>query len=148
MAYSVNCKCQAIRLSLHNQPIVHAYCHCSDCRELLNNPFHSVTAWKEKDVKIETGVDLVAVYQHPTLKMQKYFCKNCGEVIFNTNVMNWRVVSQLLIAKSYQGKLPKELASNKHFFYEQRVIDINDDLRKYLRGTSGPLYEQESGNQS
>ena len=141
MTYKVHCKCNNVELSLTNKPIVHAFCHCTDCRELLDIPFHSITAWKEEDISIDKGEDDITVFQHPTLKMQKHFCKYCGEVLFNTNGMNWLVVSQLLISKSNGNKLPQELASNRHFFYEQRVTDIKDDLPKYLRGTDGPLYE-------
>lgn len=141
MTYKIHCKCGSVEVLLSNKPIVHAFCHCADCRELLDIPYHSVTAWKEENVSIDKGQDAITVFQHPTLKMQKHFCKHCGEVLFNTNSMNWRVVSQLLIAKCNENELPEELASNRHFFYEQRVTNINDKLPKYLRGTDGPLYE-------
>jgi hypothetical protein len=125
---------------LHNKPIVKAYCHCTDCRDLLDIPFHSVTAWKAESVSILKGANDISIYQHPNLSMQKHFCKNCGEILFNTNGMNWRIVSQLLISKCHNNELPDELKSTKHFFYEQRVINIEDDLPKYLRGSDGPLY--------
>lgn len=67
-------------------------------------------------------------------------CSTCGEVLFNTNAFDWRVVSQLLISRSNQRQLPEALSSNRHFFYEQRIIDIDNDLPKYLRGTDGPLF--------
>jgi hypothetical protein len=36
--------------------------------------------------------------------------------------------------------LPK-MRLDKHFFYEQRVVDIQDGLLKILRRAVGPLYE-------
>ena len=90
---------------------------------------------------IVSGEENLILYQHPRLKMQKHFCASCGEVLFNTNGMDWRVISQLLIAKCNAGELPLELRPDKHFFYEQRVVDISDELPKYLRGTNGPLFE-------
>jgi len=54
-AYKVHCDCGAVELSITGQPIVHAYCHCVDCRELLNVPYHAVTAWNSKDVTITNG---------------------------------------------------------------------------------------------
>ncbi|MEH6396203.1 GFA family protein [Pseudoalteromonas sp.] len=143
MTYKIHCNCERVEISLSNKPIVHAFCHCEDCRELLDIPFHSVTAWKEEEVSINKGLDTITVFQHPTLNMQKHFCKHCGEVLFNTNGMNWCVVSQLLISKCNGNELPQELISNRHFFYEQRVTDIQDDLPKYLRGTDGLLYQEE-----
>lgn len=54
-AYKVHCDCGAVELSITGQPIVHAYYHCVDCRELLNVPYHAVTAWNSKDVTITNG---------------------------------------------------------------------------------------------
>ena len=143
MPHHVHCHCGGIEITLNNKPIVHAYCHCVDCRDLLGLPFHSVTAWKEENVSIDKGAGLISAFKHPTLNMEKHFCSICGDVLFNTNGMNWSVVSQLLIAQSNGGKLPDELASDKHFFYEQRVTTVEDSLPKFLRGTDGPLYESE-----
>jgi len=141
-SYTFHCECQAIEISLSGAPIVHACCHCADCRELLDIPFHFVTAWKAESVSIVRGEEHLVVYQRPRLNMQKHFGSECGEVLYSTNGMDWRVVSQLIIAKCNEGKLAKELRSDKHFFYEQRVVDIEDPLPKYLRGTNGPVFEK------
>lgn len=95
--YSVHCQCGAIEVQLHNSPVVHEFCHCSDCRDLLDIPFHAVTAWKKDDAVIVKGEEDLSVYKHPSLEMIRCYCKCCGETVFNTNVMDWRVISQLLI---------------------------------------------------
>ena len=139
--YKVHCQCGAVEARLANSPIVHAVCHCEDCRDLLDIPFHALTAWDKDDVLIEKGENDLSIYNHPSLEMSRVFCRNCGETIFNTNVMGWRVVSQLLISKCNNNEIPENLRSDKHFFYEQRVVDIQDDLPRYLRGTDGPVYK-------
>ncbi len=145
MTYEIRCACGSVKASISNKPISHVHCHCSDCRDLLNVPFHSLTAWSKEDVVVDEGDEFVEVFQHPHLAMQKNYCSKCGEVLFNTNIMDWRVVSQHLIAKCNDNQLPEELASDKHVYYEQRIINIDDDLPKFLRGTDGPEYEvQES----
>ena len=138
----VHCQCGAVEVKLGNSPIVHATCHCDDCRDLLDIPFHAVTAWNKDDFTIVKGENDLSVYQHPTLEMSRCFCRHCGETVFNTNAMDWRVVSQLLIAKCNNNEVPEALRSNRHFFYEQRVVDIRDDLPKYMRGTDGPMFEE------
>lgn len=143
MTYQIECTCKRVQISLAGKPKVRAYCHCSDCRNLLGIPFHSVTAWDATNVSADHGEDHIAVFQHPTLSMQKHCCRSCCDVLFNTNSLEWRIVSQQIIARSNNGKLPKELTSTKHFFYEQRVISIDDDLPKFLRGTDGPMLEQD-----
>lgn len=141
--YKVHCQCGAVEVTLQNTPIVHATCHCGDCRDLLDTPFHAVTAWNKDNVLITKGEKNLSVYKHPSLEMTRCFCKHCGETIFNTNAMNWRVVSQFLISKCNNNEIPENLRSDKHFFYERRVVDIEDGLPKFLRGTNGPLYEED-----
>lgn len=139
--YNLHCACNNVSVTLSGEPKVKAYCHCIDCRELLNTPFSPVTAWEEENVSISSGEDSVSVYQHPTLRMRKYFCSTCGDVLFNTNCVDWRIVPQLLIAKNYDNQLPQELTSTAHIFYEQRIVDVSDDLPKHLRGFSSPVFE-------
>ncbi len=74
--------------------------------------------------------DSLQVYQHPTKRMRRCYCAHCGETLFNTNAMDWRVVSQLLIRKCYDGALPEALRPRAHFFYGRRIVDIDDDLPK------------------
>lgn len=111
-------------------PRVQAFCHCEDCRSLLDVPFHSVLAWDADAVRILSGAEHAAEYKFPTLEMTRVFCRNCGETVYNTNAMGWRLVSQLLVRKCNDGELPSELQSNAHFYYDRRIIDIDDALPK------------------
>ena len=99
--YHVKCDCGSVKLTLTGEPRVRGYCHCEDCRELLDIPYHSVTAWEKDQVEVTAGTDKLLVYQHPAKQMQRCYCGNCGETLYNTNAMNWRIVSQLLIRKCY-----------------------------------------------
>ncbi|MEE4379987.1 MAG: GFA family protein [Candidatus Competibacteraceae bacterium] len=116
---------------MKDAPKVHAFCHCEDCRVLLDVPYHSVVAWDRDNVSIQSGEEHTVEYKYPTLEMTRVFCKNCGETLYNTNAMGWKLVSQLLISKCNGGELPKELQSNSHFFYDRRIITIDDPLPKY-----------------
>jgi hypothetical protein len=113
-------------VQLRNSPIDHAFCHCSDCRDLLDIPFYAVTAWKNEDAVIVKGEKDLSVYKLASLEMTRCFCRHCGEAVFNTNVMGWRAISQLLISKCYNNEIPEKLRSDKHFLLEQRVVDIQD----------------------
>ena len=128
--YGVQCDCGAIRLEMTGTPRVHAFCHCEDCRALLDVPYHSVTAWDPENVSIVTGESDAVEYKYPTLAMTRVFCRHCGETVYNTNAMGWRLVSQLLIRKCNNGELPEELQSDAHYFYDRRIVDIDDPLPK------------------
>ena len=128
--YHVHCDCGAIALEMRGAPRVHAFCHCEDCRALLDVPFHSVTAWDAEKVRVVSGGEDAVEYKYPTLEMTRVFCRHCGETLYNTNVMGWRLVSQLLIRKCNNGELPEALQSDRHVFYDRRIIDVDDALPK------------------
>ena len=128
--HTVHCDCNTVKLSMIGAPKVHAYCHCEDCRELLQVPYHSVLAWESDQVGVVQGEDKVIEFQHPKKRMKRIFCQQCGDVLYNTNAMGWKLVSQLLYKKSNSDRLPESCRSSAHFFYDRRIIDIDDALPK------------------
>ena len=128
--YSVHCDCNAVEVTTQGDPRVQAYCHCEDCRDLLQIPYHSVLAWDPEQVQITKGEENTVSFQHPTKKMKRIFCKHCGDVLYNTNGMGWKLVSQIMFRKCHDGELPEAYASKAHFFYDRRIIDIDDELPK------------------
>lgn len=128
--YRVHCDCGAVGVTLSGEPKVRGHCHCDDCRNLLDVPYHSVTAWDAEQFEITRGAENLTSFQHPRLAMRRVFCSQCGEVVYNTNAKDWRVVSQHLIAKSYDGTLPEALEAQSHFHYGSRIIDVIDGLDK------------------
>ncbi len=128
--YKVHCDCGAVEVEMNGTPRVQAFCHCEDCRALLDVPYHSVVAWDADQVRITSGEEDTVEYKYPTLEMTRVFCKHCGETVINTNAMGWRLVSQLLIRKCNDDQLPEALESSAHFFYDRRIVDIDDSLPK------------------
>lgn len=128
--YKISCDCGTVSMTLSGAPRVRGHCHCQACRTLLNTPYHSVTAWNPDQLSVTKGADQLASFQHPNLQMKKIFCSGCGEVMWNTNAMDWRVVSQHLIAKNNGGHLPEALGSLSHFHYGGRIVDVEDPLPK------------------
>ncbi len=129
--YQIHCQCGSVAGVLTGSPRVKGHCHCEDCRDLLDMPFHSVTAWDQEQLEITRGRDDLREYQHPNLEMKRVYCSRCGETLYNTNAMDWRVVSQHLIRKCNDNVLPGELQAESHFFYARRIVDIDDSLPKY-----------------
>lgn len=128
--YHAHCDCGSVEMEMDGKPRIQAFCHCEDCRTLLDVPYHSINAWDAEQVRVTKGEELLGTFQHPTLTMTRVFCTQCGETLYNTNAMGWRLVSQLLIRKCYANTLPEELASKTHFFYDRRIVDVNDSLSK------------------
>ncbi len=128
--HKVHCDCQAVEVTMTGNPKVHAFCHCEDCRELLQVPYHSVLAWEADQVQVTKGEDAIVEFQHPHKRMKRIFCKHCGDVLYNTNAMGWKLVSQLMFRKCNNDQLPESHQSNAHFFYDRRIVDIDDQLPK------------------
>ena len=89
-----------------------------------------VTAWNPEQLEVVAGSDLLTEFQHPEKQMKRVYCSSCGETLYNTNAMDWRVVSLLLIRRNCGGEVPEELGPKSHFFYGRRIISIDDDLPK------------------
>ena len=128
--HAVRCDCGAVQVTMTGTPKVHGYCHCEDCRDLLQVPYHSVLAWEAEQVEITRGAESVKTFQHPTKRMTRVFCSDCGEVLYNTNAMGWKLVSQLLVRKTNDHTLPDSYQPSSHFFYDRRIINIDDPLPK------------------
>jgi hypothetical protein len=122
--------CGSTEVSMEGIPRVHASCHCEDCRTLLDVPYHSIVAWKPGNVSITPGQEHTVEFKHPTLDMTRVFCKHCGETMYNTNAIGWKLVCQLLIRKCSDDELPEEFRPHAHFYYDRRIIDIDDQIPK------------------
>lgn len=125
----VHCECGSVALAMRGTPRVHAFCHCDDCRELLQVPYHSVLVWLPENLTLVRGENELVTYQHPTKRMTRCFCRHCGDVLYNTNAMGWKIVSQLLFTRCNKT-LPDSFTSAAHFFYDSRIVDINDSIPK------------------
>ena len=128
--YHVHCECGSVQIELSGSPKARGFCHREDCRTLLNVPYHSKCAWESVALKVKKGSQSIVEYQHPHLNMKRAFCSDCGEALYNTNAMDWRVVSQLLLRKCYDQTLPEALSPLSHFFYDRRIVDVEDGLPK------------------
>ena len=127
--YELACDCGSVKIEMEGEPRVRGTCHCGDCRTLLQTPYHAVNAWLPDQLTVTKGQDNLVEFQHPDLTMKRVYCQSCGETLYNTNAMDWKVVSQFLVLKTY-GDIPEALRSQSHFFYDRRVVDVDDDLPK------------------
>jgi hypothetical protein len=138
--YELRCDCGSIGIALTGAPHVRAYCHCRNCRDLLNVAVNVFAAWKEAAFEVLRGQDRLAAYQYPGTLTVRYWCRECGAGVYSTNTAGDRLVPQALFRKHTDGRPPQGLLPTQHLFYRERVADFIDDLPKYLGGPDGPLY--------
>lgn len=138
MSLRLACLCGKVAVELHGMPVARANCHCSTCRGFYGAAIFSATAWQADAVRVDEGVALT--FKHPEKQLAKTFCGVCGDVVFGTNRLGMRVVANALVARATDGTLDAAWAPTMHLFYRQRVVDVLDELPKYLDGWDGPTY--------
>ena len=141
----LKCRCETVELQLAGSPAACGFCHCSSCRDFYALPVFSATAWKREAVQVAKGQDFIGEFTHPKKQMQRYFCLTCGETLFGTNRLGMAVIGTPLVERAFGGQLPAEFRPTFHLFYAQRVLNVEDDLTKYLEDRNGPTH-QKQGN--
>lgn len=133
---SIRCLCRAVGVKLTGEPAARANCHCASCRDFYGAPMLSATAWPAEQVAVAEGD--AATFTHPAKHLSRTFCAACGETVFGTNRLGMRVVPNAIVARATGGELPDALRPTMHLFYRQRIVDVRDELPKYLDGWDGP----------
>ena len=81
-AITGGCHCGAIRYQIEGELIVHALCHCSDCRRHAGAPMVGWTMYALDAVKVTQGTPKT---YHSSEHGRRQFCPDCGTGLFYTN---------------------------------------------------------------
>ena len=82
MAITGGCHCGAIRYEATGEAIVHALCHCSDCRRSAGAPMVGWTMYPADAVQVTSGTP--KIYQSSE-NGRRHFCPECGTGLFYIN---------------------------------------------------------------
>ncbi|HET7313181.1 GFA family protein [Salinisphaera sp.] len=143
--YELSCDCGAVRLVARGEPIVSAFCHCESCRKLYGVEVLSASAWPNEAIK-RTVSDEATLIGHRLAgrRMWRYHCSHCGRLVHGRNRRGYIVIPNERFREAGRGRLPAGVAPSEHFFYNQRVLDIADDLPKHAADTGG-VYPETPG---
>ena len=72
------CHCGAIRYEVDGEPIVHALCHCTDCRRHAGAPMVGWTMYPKGALKLTKGVP--KTYKSSE-NGRRQFCPDCGTAL-------------------------------------------------------------------
>ncbi len=76
------CHCGAIRYQIDGQPVVHALCHCTDCRRHSGAPMVGWAMYPEAAVTLTKGTPRVYT---SSPQGRRHFCADCGTGLFYVN---------------------------------------------------------------
>lgn len=130
-----SCYCGKCELTVIGKPIAVSICHCTICRRLSGGPF-SIQSLHER-AKFSCTVqanDLWSIQSSDNV--QRFRCKECGSPLYATIGK----AKTFVVARSCLKGIEKDdldFRAQHHLHYSQRVIDIEDDLPKFV-GTCAP----------
>jgi hypothetical protein len=71
------CFCGAVEIEATGAPLEMGYCHCGDCRCYSGAPLTAYTLWRQEDVRIVEGADLVGRINRTGMS-ERCHCTRCG----------------------------------------------------------------------
>ena len=134
--YRAACFCGSIRYEVSSEPVDAKLCHCKACQTLHGAPAQWAAIFHKHHVRFTAGLDHLRFYNsergiNNRILPCKVSCNRCGTPIADEGRTMWLAFPSLFDF----GQSPVTPASFKptcHIFYGQRVIDIYDDLPKWV----------------
>jgi hypothetical protein len=138
--YSGECDCGAIKFTCEGEPIFTQHCHCNKCREV------SSLSTREKD---KLGYGFTAAYPTNSLKIvegndhldeviknrvKHLLCKSCHSLIYGISLEPEKQGGIGVNANNFifSGGVPESFKPVRHVWYKDRIVDMNDDLPKFI----------------
>lgn len=115
MRVSGGCHCGAIRYEINGEPIVHALCHCGDCRRHAGAPMVAWAMFSENAVSVTLGEPKVyASSEHG----RRHFCANCGSGLFYSNA---NILPGIVDVQSATFDDPNVIPATMHIQIAERI---------------------------
>jgi len=71
------CFCGAVAIEVAGAPEEMGYCHCNSCRTYSGAPLAAFTLWKQANVKVTKGAELLGGFAKTDMSHRR-FCTKCG----------------------------------------------------------------------
>lgn len=145
--YKGACNCGAITFTVSGDPIFNLFCHCRACSRARGvSPSH-LYAVPNEQFSIDQGEEHLQVKEGMG-RLVHAICIKCGCHIYQCpDGAKFRAVLPVNFhietpdssnPCGVSCKLPKELLPTAHVNYENRLMDVEDDLPKYTAFSSSP----------
>ena len=132
---NASCYCGKIQMEIRGRPVAVSICHCTVCRRLSGGAFSIQSLHSKNNFSCAAEeVDLWSIQSSPNVT--RYRCKECGSPVYATLGKGKTYV----VPRSALTNVAKDdecFAPTHHMHYKQRVIDVEDELPKFV-GTSTP----------
>lgn len=134
-----SCYCGAVTVTVSGPPVVQGYCHCLSCRKWHSAPINAWSGWPANKVSVSGPI----TESDKDPGSGRISCSKCGGNVANRKpTAKMMVIYPMTLANSGLDFQP-----NMHIFYDERVMDVNDGLPKFVDvpesfGGSGKMAEE------
>ena len=126
---SSGCKCGSVAIATTGKPIFRAFCHCTICQAYNKADYADVSVFHAKNVKPYDASNIEFKFFKKPRWVNRGCCIKCGESVVETVAAPF--MPKLVIIPSNNFIEPDFLPSSlMHIFYDKRVVDVDDGLRK------------------
>ena len=129
MALNGQCICGAVSFAVDSAPVFQGYCHCDSCQRSQSAPLVAVAMFARETVRLtgETRTRTVTGRDGAAVRVS---CAECGSRVANIPSGAAGSTMMALFPALFNDKGWFE--PSLHIFCNDRVIDVQDDLPKYL----------------
>ena len=133
--YQAACFCGSVRYEVSAEPVDAKFCHCKACQTLHGAPMQWAVIFHKHHVRLTAGLDHLRFFNseqgmNNRILPCKVSCNRCGTLIADEGRRMWLAFPTLFDFR--QGaETPDSFKPTCHIFYNQRLIDISDNLPKW-----------------
>jgi hypothetical protein len=149
---SGTCYCGAVEVAVTGKPLSVSICHCTTCQKLGGGPFGVQSLHRQTNFKINKPPEELWSLQS-SKHVTRYRCQTCGSPVYATlSGGKTFVVPRTMLfqdKKKANDNYDDDYRPRHHMYYGSRIIDVNDDLPKYVGSshpTRGVLWKENYGD--
>lgn len=153
--YLGECYCGAVKFYCDGDPFFTQYCHCNKCREVASQSKRDADkqgyAWTAgyltSSFNITSGINNLDEIIRNNAKL--LLCKSCHSFIYGISLDPDKQAGIGINANNFYftGTMPESFIPVRHIWYENRIINVDDNLPKFKDAPkkqfgSGELFDE------
>jgi hypothetical protein len=156
VTYKAQCCCGNVKFEMQGDPMFRPMCHCSVCQRTVGAPMYAGVAFAASAVKIVSLADCEFSFKNGSFFVglgrlstknsfhsgdsapaNRFHCKKCGAYTHVESVIPGagpiRIITLTLFERDEKGKIKylEKLKPTMHIFYNDRTVNVADDLVKW-----------------
>lgn len=123
------CTCVEDAFSDVPEPLFRIICHCKTCQVFYGRPYNDeCTFWLKDCGDLDFQKVEFKSYQSTLSPLKRGKCKACGRVVYSIAKIGF--LDYLIMVPAETLKINSIPAPRAHIYYDRRLADVNDTVKK------------------